>query len=105
MGNGARATIEEVGVVSLYLPSGHIFLLKDVIYVPLMRRNLISISALDKSGYSFDIGNKKLNSCSNFVVVGFGVLRDSLYMLNVDEMSVNSVVGNKCGSDEKSSII
>jgi len=43
MGDGARAPIEDIGVVSLNLPSGHVLLLKDIVYVPSMRRNLISV--------------------------------------------------------------
>nr|KYP45766.1 hypothetical protein KK1_032693 [Cajanus cajan] len=60
MGDGARASVKDTGVVSLCLPSGHVLLLKDVFYVPSIRRNLISVSALDKCGYTFESGNDKL---------------------------------------------
>jgi len=60
MGDGARAPVEDIRVVSLNLPSGHVLLLKDVVYVPSMRRNLISVSILDKCGYTFEFGNGKL---------------------------------------------
>ena len=95
MGDGVRAPVEDIGVVSLNLPSGHVLLLKDVVYVPSMRRNLISVSILDKCGYAFEFGNGKLDVYFNSIIVGSGVLYDGLYMLNMNDMFVNSVIGHK----------
>jgi len=106
MGDGARALLEDIGVVSLNLPSGHVLLLKDVVYVPSMRRNLISVSILDKCGYTFEFGNSKLVVYPNSIIVGSGVLYDGLYMLNLNDMSVNSVIGHKRSRvDENSSML
>jgi len=106
MGDGARALVEDIGVVSLNLPSGHVLLLKDVVYVPSMRRNLISVSILDKCGYTFEFGNGKLVVYFNSIIVGSGVLYDGLYMLNLNDMSVNSVIGHKRSRvDENSSML
>jgi len=100
MGDEARAL-----VVSLNLPSGHVLLLKDVVYVPSMRRNLISVSILDKCGYTFESGNGKL-VYFNSIIVGSGVLYDGLYMLNLNDMFVNSVIGHKRSRiDENSSML
>ena len=46
MGDGARAPVEDIRVVSLNLPSGHVLLLKYVVYVPSMRRNLVMVNLL-----------------------------------------------------------
>ena len=106
MGDGARALVEDIGVVSLNLPSGHVLLLKDVVYVPSMRRNLISVSILDKCGYTFEFGNGKLVVYFNSIIVGSGVLYDGLYMLNLNDMSVNYVIGHKRSRvDENSSML
>ena len=40
VGDGARVAVKDVEMVSLNLPSGHTLLLKKVVYVPSMRRNL-----------------------------------------------------------------
>jgi len=106
MGDGARALVEDIGVVSLNLPSGHVLLLKDVVYVPSMRRNFISVSILDKCGYTFELGNGKLVVYFNSIIVGSGVLYDGLYMLNMNDMSVNYVIGHKRSRvDENSSML
>jgi len=81
-------------------------LLKDVVYVPSMRRNLISVSVLDKCSYTFEFGNGKLVVYFNSIIVGSGVLYDGLYMLNLNDMFVNSVIGHKRSRvDENSSML
>jgi hypothetical protein len=76
VGDGARVPVLEIGVVSLLLPYGHNLILKDAVYVPSMRRNLISVSALDKSGNTFNFGNGKLVVCFKSTAVCSGILRD-----------------------------
>ena len=46
MGNGVPAAVRGTGQVYLKLTSGKTLVLKDVLYVPLMSRNLISVSLL-----------------------------------------------------------
>ena len=77
MGDGARALVDDMGVVSLNLPSEHVLLLKDVVYVPSMRRNLISVSILDKCGYTFEFGNGKLVVYFNSII-----LAQEFYMMD-----------------------
>jgi len=105
MGDGVIAPVEDIGVVSLNLPFGHVLLLKNVVYVPSTRRNLISVLGLDKCGYTFEFGNGKL-VYFNSIIVGLGVLYDGLYMLNLNDMSVNFVIGYKSNKvDENSSML
>jgi len=85
VGDGARVPVLEIGVNSLFLPSGHTLILKDAVYVLSMRRNLIYVSALDKFGYTFNSGNGKLVVSFKSTLVCSGILRDGLYMLNMDE--------------------
>jgi hypothetical protein len=42
--NGAQADVEAVGDVHLELDTGFIIILRDVLYVPSLQRNLISVS-------------------------------------------------------------
>ena len=48
------------------------------------RHNLISISLLDKSGFTFSFGNEKFSLFRDSKLVGFGFLsgNDNLYMLD-----------------------
>ncbi|RDX91343.1 hypothetical protein CR513_26699, partial [Mucuna pruriens] len=70
----------------------------------MMRRNLISIFVLENYGYFFHFNNKRVTLSYDSVDVGFGVLHDDLYMLDVFSISnaeenliVNSIVGYKRG--------
>ena len=51
--NGVRAEVEAVGDLSLELANGFTLLLRDVLYVLFLRRNLISVSCLDNNGYDY----------------------------------------------------
>ena len=57
--NGVRADVEAVGDISLELVDGFTLLLIDVLYVPSLRRNLISVSCLDNDGYDCHFRNDK----------------------------------------------
>ncbi|RDX87019.1 hypothetical protein CR513_31569, partial [Mucuna pruriens] len=99
MEDGARVYIFDIGVVSLCLPFGHTSLLRD------MRRILISFFVLDKCGYTFEFGSGKLIINFSSIVVGLGVLCNEFYMLNVNDMSVNSIEGSKRKTNETSSML
>ena len=70
MGDGARIAVEDIGMVSLNFPSGHTILLRNSVYVPSMRRNLIYASVLDEFGYTFRLGNGKLVMYFDSIEVG-----------------------------------
>ena len=48
--NGVQAEVEAVGDVSLELVDSFMLVLRDVLFVPSLHRNLISVSRLDKNG-------------------------------------------------------
>ena len=52
MANGVQANVEAIGDLSLELLDGFVLRLSDVLYVPSLRRNLISVSKLDDDGLS-----------------------------------------------------
>ena len=58
--------------------------LNETFFVPSFRRNLVSISVLDKFGYSCSFGNNKFSLFQNSNLVGTGSLSyvDNLYMLD-----------------------
>jgi hypothetical protein len=49
--NGEKAEVEGIGELPLEISNDFILYLHDVLYVPSMRRNLISISYLDDDGF------------------------------------------------------
>ena len=58
IGNGARAVVVALGVVNLKLPSGDCLSLEECHYVPSIFKNIISLSSLDKIGYTLIIKEK-----------------------------------------------
>ncbi|KAJ9538265.1 hypothetical protein OSB04_030998 [Centaurea solstitialis] len=73
------------------------------------KRNLISVSCLDKFGYSCLLGNNKASFYLNSNLVGTGSLIDKLYMLEtvaLDNEILHSVAkGNKRKLNEDSAIL
>ena len=88
-------------MIKLRLDIESFLLLQDVAYIPSLRRNLISISILDRQGYSFHFGGGKMDIFSHPVLIGNGVLFGNLYSLSLhhgplcDSSSINSIVGCK----------
>ena len=68
----------------MLLTTGCYLDLKDTFVVPSFRRNLVSISALDKSGYSCSFRNGQFSLSLNSNVIGTGslVIYDNLYLLD-----------------------
>ena len=84
VGEGTKVEVKAIGSVRLELCSGFILQLTDVLYVPKMRRNLISTSKLVKNGFSFlgDDECLKLFMKNNFdSVLGTAKLVESLWQL------------------------
>lgn len=91
VGNGNRVNVQFIGLVELRLESGFILQLRDTLYVPSMRRNLISVSKLDDCGFSFSF-NKGLCLLSyNSKSVGKAHKHDGLYNLELDSNIYNSL--------------
>ena len=60
VGNGQRVTVEAVGTFRLLLHTGYVLTLLDYFYVPSVTRNIISVSCLDRLGFSIVFKN---NGC------------------------------------------
>ena len=58
---GSRVAVEAIGIVKLRLKSGFVLQLNDVLYVPAMRRNLVSASKLVKQGFCFNCDDTSIN--------------------------------------------
>jgi len=84
VGDGKSVEVEAIGHFRLLLCIGFYLDLKDTFVVPSFRRNLISVSYLDKSGYSCSFGNSEFSLSFNSNIVGTGSLLtyDNLYLLD-----------------------
>jgi hypothetical protein len=72
--------------------------LQDVLYVPSLKRNLISISRLDKLIHICEFGNSKCNIKFHNIRVGLGHLQGDLYLLSLDN---DYFVMNVCDATNK----
>jgi len=58
-------------------------LVKDVLYVPSLQRNLISVSRLDNVGFGCHFGNGKCEIICNNESVGLAFQKKDLYFLSL----------------------
>ncbi|GAV56573.1 UBN2 domain-containing protein [Cephalotus follicularis] len=70
VGNNVDVDVEFVRDISLCLGFGFCLVLKNTFYVPSFRRNLVSLSTLDKEGYCFNFGNSKVQLSLNSQNIG-----------------------------------
>ena len=76
--------MEAIGTFRLQLKTRSYLHLFETFVVPSFRQNLISISSLDKFGFSCSFGNNKVSLYQNSNLIGSGSLIDNLYMLDVN---------------------
>ncbi|KAH9741472.1 Integrase catalytic domain-containing protein [Citrus sinensis] len=84
VGDGKTVEVEAIGHFRLLMKTGCYLDLLDTFVVPSFRRNLISVSVLDKSGYSCSFVNRQFSLSINSNVIGTGLLNayDNLYLLD-----------------------
>ena len=102
LGIGKSVEVEVIGTFRLLLRTGYFLDLKDIYVVPSFRRNLVSISVLDKFGYCCSFGNGKFSlfQNSNFVATGSLSSFDNLYLFDTNASFNESLhvktIGVKC---------
>ncbi|KAL8157842.1 hypothetical protein AgCh_002526 [Apium graveolens] len=106
VGNDNKVSVEAVGTFRLLLKTGIYLDLFETFVVPSFRRNFISISCLEKYGYTCSFGNNKVCFSLNHVT---GSLIDNLYMLDTvtlnNESLHSSARGTKCKLTENSAML
>ena len=88
--NGLEAEAEAIAEFHLQLNSGFVLCLRDVLYVPSLQRNLISVSRLDDDFIDCHFGDGKCEIQFNSECVGLAFGQDKLYLLSLSE-NVNAV--------------
>jgi hypothetical protein len=88
--NGVEAEVEAIGELTIELNNGFILHLYNVLYVPSLSRNLISVSCLDYDGFDCQFINKQCSIMYDNKCVGLAFRQDKLYILSMHE-NVNIV--------------
>jgi hypothetical protein len=83
--NGVKAEVEAIGKLPLELNNEFILCLHNVLYVPSLSKNLISVSCLDDDGYDYQFGNRQYLILYDNKVVGLAFRQDKFYMLSMHE--------------------
>jgi len=84
VGNGAKVAALAVGTYVLTLPSGLSLNLENYYYVLSNRRNIISISCLDKAGFYFTIKDKCCSVYLDNILYANAIMINGLYILDLD---------------------
>ena len=83
MGNSATSKIAGQGSVILKMTSGKELTLNNVLYVPEIRKNLVSGSLLNKHGFRIVFESDKVVLSKSGMFVGSGYVTDGLFKLSV----------------------
>ena len=93
-GDTAKVAAIAEGVVSLHFVGGKVLVLQECLYVPSVKRNLISVLSLACNGFSA-IFNKNSISIKYDDGIYYGMFVDNLYMLEpIALMRINSYNSN-----------
>ena len=81
LGDNATYPVKGTGTVTLHLSQGQVLCLQDVLYVPDLMKNLVSISTVEDKGFNVALINGKVRiwkkSFKEAIMIGFRV--DTLY--------------------------
>ncbi|CAL2278114.1 unnamed protein product [Prunus armeniaca] len=93
VGNGEEVQVNYIGTVRIKLEFGFVLELDEVVYVPSMKKSLISVTRLVKSKFSLNFDGTGCSIFRNKVLVGKASLIDGMFRLNCKrtEMEINTV--------------
>jgi hypothetical protein len=89
--DGCEAKVEAIGTLPLILHGSSTLYLNNVLYVPSLRTNLISVASLENDGYECLFGNNKCTNKFDDVIIGLAPRRGTLYMLSLNDFPVMNV--------------
>ena len=86
MGDDGRYSATGIGTITFERESGNPFLLKDVMHVPSLKKNLVSVAMLEDKGYDvvFSDGKAFLQHKTTGQTKRIGIQVKNLYKLEVD---------------------
>ena len=84
LGDSSLTKVLGCGDVELNFTSGRVLVLKDVLYTPSMRKNLMSSYLLNKAGFKQTIESDQYVITKKGIFVGKGYACDEMFKLNVE---------------------
>ena len=90
MGDTSCVVAVVVGVVTLHFKGGKKLVLSDCLYVPSVRRNLVSVSHLSCNGYLLLFNKDSIFVKYGDDVICRGMLSNNLYLLEPISLQINS---------------
>jgi transposase InsO family protein len=103
MGNGSYEEALGVSSYQLHLRTGRTLLLHDVLYVPGVLYNLLSVFTLLQLGYDFHLSLNGLDILLDDVIFGHGSICESLFKIDLFESSTSSTFVIDCNMTISSS--
>ena len=102
MGNDNKTLVKAIDLFRLQLEFGCYLDLDDTFYVPSIRLNLVSVSRLDKSGYSCSFGHGKMSLFQYLNMISTCSLVDNLYKLDINVSHIDeSLHASNCCTKHK----
>lgn len=95
MGNAATSKIKGSGTVILKMTSGKEVTLKNVLYVPEIRKNLVSGSLLSTHGFRMVFESDKFVLSKGGMYVGKGYVCNGMWKINAISSKSNAMINNK----------
>src|SRR3954469_2083470 len=86
MENGSRAIVSGKGTVELNFTSGKKLTLLNVLFVPDIRKNLISVDLLDTRGFKVSVESGKIILKKNGVFMGKGFACNGMYKMSINKV-------------------
>ena len=83
--------ITRVGNVSVKTTLGTNWILKDVKFIPDLKRMLISVGQLDDEGHRIEFGDGQWKVTKGSMVIARGRKRGTVYMVEVTDSEVNAI--------------
>ena len=101
LGNNGRYNATVIGTITFQRELGKLILLQDVLHVPGLTKNLISVAMLEDKGYEvvFSEGKVFFRHKATVQVKKVGIRAKNLYRLEVDGMSMELPTVGKCKKD------
>jgi len=87
-----KTLVEVVETYRLKLDTIHHLDLLETLYVPSLSSNLVSLSKLDVTGYSFNFSNGCFSLFKHNHLIGIDVLCNGLYKLKLDDLYTETVL-------------